>query len=451
LRSDGRVEVEDASGFRGWADAVFRPADEAELTSLLRRAHAEEVPVTISGAGTGVAGGRVPQGGWLLEMSRFEHLEIHNGAASAGAAVSLRALHQAATASAQLYGPDPTEISASFGGTIATNASGSRSFRYGDTRRAVQALRVVLADGTLLSLRRGEPVPFPVTEVRQPATTKNATAFPLRPGMDYLDLFIGSEGTLGVVTGATVELHPLAGDRLNGVVFFASDDAALDAVDGWRSAARLNMLEYLDEGSLQLLRARRPDIPANAAAALLIEADLAGEDDLDQWDARMTASGALTELSWFGTSPAERERFRAFRHALPEAVNETVRRRGLLKAGTDFAVPLQRNREILRVYRDTLDGEFPGQYVIFGHIGDAHVHVNILPSGEAEASRAQELITGFAKVVVAMGGTVAAEHGLGKRKAHLLSIMYRPDELAAFRAVKKRLDPKGLLGRGTLL
>jgi FAD/FMN-containing dehydrogenase len=158
----------------------------------------------------------------------------------------------------------------------------------------------------------------------------------------------------------------------------------------------------------------------------------------------------MAEQSWFASSDRERERFRRFRHSLPEAVNNTVRRRGLMKMGSDYAVPFARNKEMMAVYRERLENEFPGQYVIFGHIGDAHVHVNILPGDGAESERAGKLMVEFARAAVAFGGTVGAEHGLGKRKAHLLAIQYSPAEIEAMKAVKRRLDPNWLLGQGTL-
>jgi FAD/FMN-containing dehydrogenase len=105
---------------------------------------------------------------------------------------------------------------------------------------------------------------------------------------------------------------------------------------------------------------------------------------------------------------------------------------------------------MLAFYRETLDRHFPGRYVIFGHIGDAHVHANILPASPGEFTLAQDLMAGFARQAVALGGTVSAEHGLGKRKAHLLALQYAPEHLEAMRAVKRRLDPQWLLGRGTL-
>jgi FAD/FMN-containing dehydrogenase len=267
--------------------------------------------------------------------------------------------------------------------------------------------------------------------------------------MDWVDLFCGSEGTLGVITGARVRLLPAPKALLAGVVFFPSDRGALDAVEAWPKGLR--MLEYMDDHSLRLLRARYPEIPATAAAALLIEQELESEDDpeVDTWIDRIEASGALAEASWFASSPADRERFRRFRHALPEIVNDTVRRSGALKMNTDYAVPLDRNREMLAAYRECLDREFPGRYVLFGHIGDAHVHVNLF-SDPNDPGRATAALASLARKAVEFGGTVSAEHGLGKRKAHLLELQYAPEYLEAMRAVKRRLDPANILGRGTL-
>jgi FAD/FMN-containing dehydrogenase len=443
--------LEDASGFRGHADKVYVIANELNLAEVMAAASAGRTPVTIAGAGTGITGGRVPLGGVVISLERFRRIEIRQGSASVGAGVLLKELQAAAASSGQFYAPDPTEISASIGGTIATNASGSRSFRYGDTRRHILGLRVALMDGTVLDLHRGEPIPFEAPTVPAPATTKHTAGFPLRPGMDMLDLFVGSEGTLGVITEATVRLLPVPEELLAGVVFFRSDDDSLDAVEAWRPVAGLRMLEYIDAGSLDLLRPGYPDIPREARAALLIEQEIDDESEYDAWDARLPAARALTESSWFAASDPDRERFRRFRHALPEAVNDLVRRRGVLKMNTDFAVPLQRNREMIAIYREALEREFPGQYVIFGHIGDAHVHVNILPTTGEESERAKELITEFARQAASLGGTVSAEHGLGKRKAHLMAIQYKPEEIAAMQAVKRRFDPHWLLGQGTLL
>ena len=427
------------------------PTDEAGVSAALREASAAGVAITVAGGGTGVTGGGVPQGGWVLSVEKLNRLEIHDGYAIAGAGVPLRDLQAAAQRSGQFYPPDPTENSAFLGGTISTNASGARSFKFGATRRWVQALHVVLADGRRLDVARGEALDFDPGTVPFPAVTKNTAGYLLRPGMDWVDLFVGSEGTLGVITEARVGLVPAPPAVLAGVVFFADDAAALDAVDRWRST-EARMLEYLDRPSLDLLRARFPEIPAAAQAAILFDQALTSEEDpeIDHWLDRIQSAGAFEEESWFALSAADRERFRQFRHALPELVNDTVRRSGALKMNTDYAVPLARNREMLAYYRASLEREFPGRYVIFGHIGDAHVHVNIF-SDPANPAHASDLLRDFARQAVALGGTVSAEHGLGKRKRHLLELQYSAADIEKMRAVKRRLDPANILGRGTLL
>ncbi|MBI4874149.1 MAG: FAD-binding oxidoreductase [Acidobacteria bacterium] len=444
--------LEDASGFRGHAERLCAPAGEDEVLAVLREASRQAVPVTVSGAGTGLAGGRVPQGGWVLSLEKLSRIEIRPGSALAGAGAILKDLQAAAARTGQLYAPDPTEDTASLGGTIAANASGSRSFLYGDTRRHVLALRVALMDGSVLAVRRGEAVDFDLPALPVPGSTKHSAGFRLAPGMDWVDLFAGSEGTLGVILEAELRLLPQPAGLFTGVVFFPSGEGVLDAVDAWRGVAGLRMIEYLDRASLDLLRPKYAEIPRGAGGALLFEQDLddAGEEEMERWDQRLESAGALVEGSWFAASAQDRERFRRFRHALPETVNDLVRRNGFLKLGSDYAVPPERNREMLTFYRRLLEAEFAGRYVIFGHIGDAHVHVNILPASDGEFERGRELMLEFARQAVALGGTVGAEHGLGKRKAALLALQYRPGEIEAMKRVKRRLDPQWLLGRGTL-
>jgi len=437
----------DASGFAGWAERVIVPADEAEVIAMLAEAVRTETPVTIAGAGSGLTGSRVPEGGWVVSLERFRKLEIEQGMARVGPAVSLMELRDAAAKTKQFYAPDPTEISASMGGTIATNASGSRSFKFGSTRRYVQALKVALLDGSVRWYRRGEAIDFEVAEIPAPKTTKNTAGYRLKPGMDWVDLFCGSEGTLGVTLEAEVTLLPIPEEILAGVVFFANDDDALEAVRRWRGVGELRMLEYADRNSLEMLGQRYPEIPKDAQAALLIEAE---GDDVEGWEARLVEARALLEASWFGVEAKDRERFRKFRHSMPELVVETMRRRGFMNMGTDYAVPLDRDQEMLVFYRKRLEAELPGAYVIFGHLGDAHLHVNMLPASEAQAAIATRLLREFATEAVRLGGTVSAEHGLGKRKASLLGLQFREAEIEAMRAVKRRFDPLGLLGRGTL-
>ena len=325
------VYLEDVSGLRGRAERVVVAADEAAVIDALRSANAKGIPVTVAGAGTGVTGARVPFGGWILSLERLNRLDVEQGRAIVGPGTLLRDVHAAAQRSGQFYPPDPTETSSAIGGNIGTNASGSRSYRYGSTRRWVERLRVVLADGRVMDVKRGDTIDFTPEPIPLPDVTKNTAGYLLRPGMDWVDLFVGSEGTLGVVTEATVRLLPLPKAILSGVVFFRGDEQALDAVEAWRGDAPARMFEYMDRASLELLRTRVAGIPNGAGAAILIEQELESEDDpqVDRWLERIEAADALGEESWFGFTAADRERFRAFRHTLPELVNDTVRRAGV--------------------------------------------------------------------------------------------------------------------------
>jgi FAD/FMN-containing dehydrogenase len=433
------VDISDVSGYPGHADQIFSPRDEEELGAILARASKEGVPVTVMGAMTGLAGGAAPLGGWGVSMTRFRRLDIGSGSARVGAGTLLRDVQAAAAASGQFYPCDTTENTSSIGGNIAANASGSRSFLYGATRAQVLALRVALFDtsnpnGRIVEYRRGHAVDFDIPKIPLPRSTKHSAGYRLAPGMDFVDLFIGSEGTLGVVTEAELQLLPAPREIMGGVVFFPSEEAALDAVDRWRPVPGLRMLEYLDRGSLEIMQ-------EPYAAAVMVEQEV--EIDLDM-------AGALEDDSWFGTSPSDRERFRRFRHALGERVNERIHRGGFMKLGTDYAVPRDQGREIIRIYRNALDRDLGLPYVIYGHVGDAHLHINTFPASKQEFERAKAVLDDLAKPVVELGGTVGAEHGLGKRKAHLLGVQYKPEVIQAMRAVKSRFDPQWLLGRGNL-
>ena len=441
------IELRDASGYTGQADKLLTPRTPEEVAKILKEANDSCTPVTVAGSWTGLAGGACPTAGWVISMEHFKSIKIAEGNATADAGVPLVNLQNEAKKSHQFYAPDPTEYTASVGGTIATNASGSRSFLYKATREHVQALTVALLDGSLRTFKRGDKIDFPVTAIAKPQTTKHSVAMPIEPNMDWVDLFIGSEGTLGVVTSAQLKLLPEVKDLLTGVLFFETEEGAWNAVDAWRATPGLRMLEYLDTGSLQLMETQ----PGGAQAALIIEQELRNDMDDELWVDRMETPGLLEPHSWIASGDTDRERFRKFRHGVPERVNATVQRNGFQKLGSDAAVPLHRNHEMMLFYRELVNREFPGQFAIFGHIGDAHVHVNLLPRTQKQADRGKELMTGIARKAVSFNGSVSAEHGLGKRKNHFLAIQYSNHDIESLLLVKRRFDPKGLLGQGNLL
>ena len=444
--------LEDASGLQGKAEQAFAPSSTAELREIVSAASSQAIPVTVAGARTGLTGAAVPAGGWIVSLHRFRELQIQKGSVRCGVGISLQELENEAGKTGQFFGPNPTEYSASVGGIISTNAGGARSFGFRSVRHHVREMEVTFMNGKTKWVKQGNPLPFPFTPVPQPATSKNSAGYYLAPDTDWIQLLAGSEGTLGIITEVELQLLPIAPAIVSGVVFFAADEDALNAVDDWRSVPKLRLLEYLDEPSLNFMRSAYPVIPHQAKAALLIEQDLASEADeeVDHWVDRLAKHDALEEESWFGFAASDRERFRVLRHALAAGIVDRVRRTHLPKIGTDFAVPFERNRDLLTYYRQRCAESFADKHVIFGHIGDGNVHLNVLPDSPEEARQGEALMLDCARFALSLGGTVAAEHGIGKNKRDLFKLMYSAEEIEAMKQVKKQLDPQWLLGQGTI-
>jgi FAD/FMN-containing dehydrogenase len=237
---------------------------------------------------------------------------------------------------------------------------------------------------------------------------------------------------------------------LNGIVFFPSDEAVHNAMDQWRNVPNVRMLEYVDDPALRMIEQRYPDVPKRARAAIIMEQIIESESDLDAWAGRLEETGAMEAESWFGSSDFDRERFRKFRHALPETALSIAQKNGFPSLGTDFSVPVDKNREMFAFYREHMERIMPGHYCIFGHVGDAHPHVNMLPATQEEFDAGTAALLVFARKAAELGGSVAAEHGLGKRKAKFLAVQYTAEQIEAMKSVKRRLDPDWRLGRGTL-
>jgi D-lactate dehydrogenase (cytochrome) len=446
--------LSDASFIRdGYADRVVLPESVAEVAETLAAANRDRTPVTVSGAGTGTVGGRIPFGGIVLATDRLNHIKsIKNDRAVAEAGVILADFQRAVDQKGLLYPPDTTERGAFLGGTVATNASGARTFKYGPTRNYIDRLKLVLASGEILDLRRGErdSLNIPLPTYVAPATRKNAAGYFVGPNMDALDLFIGSEGTLGVICEIETKLIPKPQGLLSGVVFFANEADVLAFVTEARTLSA-RALEFFDDQSLNFLREKYPEIPPQAVGAIFFEqetTDSTEEPILNEWLGLLDRHKAIAD-SWFATNEPDQARLREFRHQLPVLMNEWFAHYRQRKVSTDMAVPDDAFAGLFRLYQDTLRASGL-RYTIFGHIGDNHVHVNILPRDENEATRARELYVQFLKYAASVGGTLSAEHGVGKLKRDYLRLFYTDDQLRQMAAVKKALDPNGILGRGNI-
>jgi len=461
--------LSDASFIReGHADRVVLPERVEEVAEILTSANRNHVAVTVSGAGTGTVGGRVAFGGIVLATDKLNRIKrITHEYAVVESGVILSDLQRAVDQEGLLYPPDPTERGCFIGGTVATNASGARTFKYGPTRNYINALKVVLASGEVLDLRRGEvradatgrirvgTIELKLPQYRRPATRKNATGYFVAPEMDAVDLFIGSEGTLGVICEVEVRLLPKPEGLLSGVVFFADEADVLALVADARargdSGGGARALEFFDQESLNFLREKYPTIPANAVGAIFFEQETTPANEeavLNEWMSLLDQHHAFPD-SWFATSEQDQARLREFRHQLPVLMNEWFARYNQRKVSTDMAVPDDAFPGLFRLYRETL--RVSGmRYTIFGHIGDNHVHVNILPRDDTEGARAREIYVEFLKYAASVGGTLSAEHGVGKLKRDYLRLFYTDEQLREMAALKKALDPNGILGRGNI-
>ena len=497
------------------ANHLFIPRDEAELVAVIQAMSALGVPITVAGSRTGLVGGSVPACGAIVSMERFDQVESlffdedhQEWVLRAGAYVSLKSLEAMlkskrfpdlekidnasvrssyerfkADADTYLYPPDPTEMSASLGGSVVTNASGARTFRFGATRNWVRGLRVVLANGEFVDIPRGkyfasekgtfeivnkagEKRTLTIPDYRLPET-KCTAGFFTAPGMDLIDLFIGSEGVLGIVTRVDVAL--IKSDPKISIVQFLEDDyQAVRLTASLRSDQRikLDFLEFYSGNALNLLRrvqaeapstVNMPPIPDEARSALFFELNYdpqSSNDHLAVLQEIIRQHGADPAFSWAAHEPRELERFKVFRHLLPETVNSIIAERKksipkLHKLGTDLAVPDEHLMDIWTLYQENCDA-LNLEWVAFGHIGNNHIHVNILPRNIEELTQGLELYQLFAQKTVEWGGAVSAEHGIGKIKQNFLALMFTPEQISQMLHVKTVFDPDHLLNPGDL-
>lgn len=481
-RDEFESYLKDASNITGYADRVFMPENVNDVVEIFSEANAKRVPITISGARTGTVGGAVPFGGYLVSLERLNKivdLDVSKKTAVVEGGLVLKDFQRAVESEGLFYPPDPTEWSCQIGGNIATNASGARSFKYGATRSYVQKIKVILADGDILELKRGEVfsrnglieletssgriIKAKLPTYPQPKVRKNTSGYFTGEKVDAVDIFIGSEGTLGLILEADLKLIDKPESFFSGIVFFEREANLLACVEEARKlsfASRsgemkgidATLLEFFDHESLRFIGRKFPEVPEKADSALFFEQETTqdNEDELLKfWQELLEKHNALLEDSWFTTNEQDRERMRQFRHALPVAVNETIARYNQHKIGTDMAVPDENFPCLFRFYKTKLK-ESGLDYVIFGHIGDCHLHVNLLPKDNEETVKAKNLYGRFIAQAVMLGGTVSAEHGIGKHKRKYLYVQMGERYINEMVALKKAFDPNVILCRGNL-
>ncbi|MFH1826004.1 MAG: FAD-binding oxidoreductase [bacterium] len=449
--------LEDSSNLSGGsADGVYIPENEQEITEALKECNSKKTPLTTSAGQTGTTGGSIPFGGWVLTTQKLDkiiNIDGKNKTATVQPGVTLEAIEKAVKKEYLLYPPDPTEKTATIGGNVATNASGGRGYRFGATRDWIRRLKVILPSGEILNLSRTKPA--------KRAKVKNSAGYYNQPGMDKIDLFVGSEGTLGIVSEIEIALAPALQETFDIVAFFPSEQLAVDFVSAAKRSISqsldlsINFFEFFDQNTLQMLKTNYPQIPANAQSAIYIEQEITPDNEatyLDYWAETLEKYQASLDNCWLGTDENKKEELRKFRHAIPEHINELFTKHHLTKLATDIAVPEDKFRDMMDFYNNS-------PFVIrhsslfkikFGHIGENHLHVNLLPKNEEEKHAAKEIVMRFVKKAVSLGGTVSAEHGIGKIKHEYLKEMYGQAGIDSMIKTKTSLDPNLILNRNNI-
>jgi FAD/FMN-containing dehydrogenase len=420
--------------FTGRAHCVVRPASTPEVAAVLRACAAHAATVVTQGGNTGLVGGGVPAGGEvLLSTTRIADLgDVDRVAAqvTVGAGVPLVALQTHLRAYGLDVGVDlPARDSATVGGLVATNAGGERVLRYGSMRAQVVGMEAVLADGSVLSRLAGLP--------------KDNT------GYDLVGLLAGSEGTLGVITRVRLRLVPLLAARSVALLALDGIAAALAALAALKE--RLPTLDaaelFLAEG-LDLVRSHTglpAPVPGAHPAYLLVEC-------ADRSDPSERLLAALGELSGAmpGISDAVVAEDQASRHKLwryREAHTESISAVGV-PVKLDVGVPLAAFAAVASSVGPAVEGAAPGaRTIVFGHLNEGNLHVNVLGAQGREDAVTDAVL----RLVTAHGGSISAEHGVGRAKVAWLPLSRSEPELAAMRAIKRSLDPTGLLNPGVLI
>jgi FAD/FMN-containing dehydrogenase len=437
----------DASGLHLVPDLVARPESVDDVIEVVRKAASDRTPITCAGAQTSTTGASITDKGILLSLLSLDRISPPD---EKGRTINVEPgalvgeIKRTAAAAGLLFAPDPTsEEESTIGGAIACNASGARTFKYGATRRHVRALKVVMASGELIEFRR-------------PDLEKNTVGYAF--AHDPIDWFIGSEGTLGIIVEAELSLLPLPHHVVGLAVLFRAEQNALNFVIAARESPQLSArcIEYFDGPAIEIARSTSAGlIPPDATGMVYVEEEIS--DDLDstlvRWIELIETIGADFEPLVFDGEARLREA-RRIRHSIPTTMNErgnSFRNSGGRKVSTDWAVPYRRLPEAIETARSLVSEAGIDEPVIYGHAGNGHPHQNFVARDARELAGIEAVVEETLRRVLALGGTVAAEHGIGKIKRRWLPLQMNALQVSMMTAVKRELDPLGLLAPGNIL
>lgn len=413
--------------------AVVLPLDTAAVQAVVRACRAAGAPLTVRGRGTGTTGAAVPEEGGVVmsleRMDRILRIDAPNRVAVVQPGATNGALQAAAGQEGFFWPPDPGSADYStVGGNLACNAAGPRALKYGTPRENTLALEAVTGDGRVI--RCGC------------YTTKGVV------GLDLTRLLVGSEGTLAIITEATLKLTPLPEQVVTVRAAYRDMHAAAAAVSRLMAQpVAPRVVEFLDAAALELLRtAADTDLPAEAGALLMIEADGLAAQLPTAVAALQAAAGGPGLVEWRAAGDAAES---AALWAARKALSPALRSLAPKKINEDVVVPVSRLGELTdRLER--LAGEHRVRIVTFGHAGNGNLHVNVLGE-EADLERMQACVGDVFRAVLELGGTLSGEHGVGRSKRAFVGLELDADTLAVMHAVKRAFDPDGILNPGKTL
>jgi len=415
--------------FSGRARLVVRPASTEEASAVMKACAAAEVSVIPQGGNTGLVGGSVPRGGEvvisLLRLDRLEPVDTVAGQVTAEAGVTIARLQDHVRDAGWLYPVDlASRDSATVGGTIATNAGGIRVLRYGPTRAQVAGIECVLPNGEIIS--------------RMSGLTKDNT------GYDLAGLFTGSEGTLGIVTKARLKLSPPMPARTAALLALRDTAAGLSLLQRLREALpSLEAIEAFYEEGLRLV-CGHTGLPRPFAGGhgcyLLVECAAREDPGMDLAAALAVAPEVVDSV--MGIERPQRDRIWRYREAHTESISAAG-----VPHKLDVTLPLGRMAAFEAEVRQCVADAVPGaRAILFGHLGDGNLHVNVLGPA-AEDERADDAVL---RLAASYGGSISAEHGIGVAKAPWLHLTRSEADIAAMRAIKHALDPGGMMNPGVI-
>jgi lactate dehydrogenase (NAD+,ferredoxin) subunit LctD len=433
-----KYSVDETTGISGFPEVVIKPKSEGEVSSVMKLAHDNNIPVTPRSGGTGVTGGAVAAFGGIIialeRMNRIIEIDTENLMAVVEPGVITGDLGRSAEEVGLFYPPDPASLdSCCIGGNVAESAGGPRAVKYGTTKDYVTGMRVVFPDGSIAKMG-GKVV-------------KNAT------GYDLIGLMVGSEGTLGIVTEITLRLLPLPAESVDVLVPFADLITASRAVSKIIKAKIIPAtIEFLDKGAINVVeKFLKKKIPfEDAGAQLLIKIDGGDRSEIERYMERIwevcSTVGATDMI--VAESSAQRDRLWEGRRSIREAVVAI----SSVKEGEDVVVPRSEIPRFVSGAKELLD-DLGLSSIFFGHAGDGNVHVEII-KGDMPPEEWEEKLpkarVGLYRLADGLGGLLTGEHGIGSIRREYLNISLDDTEIEIMKRIKDAIDPKGILNPGKI-